>query len=235
MIAIIGGGNVASHLYKALNTKVNVTIVDPHSLKGIPANPDIILIAVADKAIAEVANKIDNKKAIVAHTSGSIPMEVLNKNHPNIGVLYPLQTFTKTRIIDYREIPLFIEGNTPEVVNKLRKIGSLFADKIYEADSEKRKNLHLAAVFACNFTNALASISEKLIENTGFNFNVLQPLMKETVNKLEVMSPYDAQTGPASRWDKQVMETHLNMLEDKPELKTLYSIFSDYIKKIHET
>lgn len=231
MIAIIGSGNVAVHLYKALSDNVPTLLINPHTLEGLPKDADIILIAVADKAIEEVAGKIKNKNSVIAHTSGSIPMDVLKNVGKNIGVFYPLQTFSKGREINYKEIPLFLEGNSSETIFKLKKLGSLFSDNIYEADSAKRKKLHLASVFACNFTNALASVSEKLLENTGYDFKVLQPLMKETIQKLETLSPGEAQTGPAVRKDEKVIEDHKKMLEDQPDLKLLYSIFSDYIKQ----
>lgn len=231
MIAIIGSGNVAVHLYKALSDKVPTLLINPHTLEGLPKDADIILIAVADKAIEEVAGKIKNKNSVVAHTSGSIPMDVLKNVGKNIGVFYPLQTFSKGREINYKEIPLFLEGNSSEIIFKLKKLGSLFTNNIYEADSAKRKKLHLASVFACNFTNALASVSEKLLENTGYDFKVLHPLMKETIQKLETLSPGEAQTGPAVRKDEKVIEDHKKMLEDQPDLKLLYSIFSDYIKQ----
>lgn len=223
MIAIIGRGNVASHLYKALKDKTEVCLVNSHSLEGFPPNPEIILICVSDDAIDQVANKIPSGNSIIAHTSGSVPMRVLEKKGFKAGVFYPLQTFSKDAELNYKEIPVFIEGSTKDVVESLKKLASIFSDDVREADSDARKQLHLASVFACNFTNALASISKDLISQSKIDFSALLPLMKQTIEKLRYLSPKEAQTGPAVRKDLKVIESHLKMLGNKPEIQELYS------------
>ena len=231
MLAIIGRGNVASHLFTAFKDKMEIRLVNPHTLEDLPENPDVILLSVSDNAISEVIEKLPDKGCIVAHTSGSIPMDVFKDKYKKYGVFYPLQTFTKETELNYREIPVFIEGNEDEARADLKKLASLFSDNVKEADSEIRKKLHLASVFVCNFTNALMGIGEELIDNTPVDKSDLLPLVNQTIKKLNMMSPKEAQTGPAVRGDSKVIESHLSMLEDKPDYQKLYSIFTDIIYK----
>ena len=229
MIAIIGGGNVATHLYEAFKSRTQVCLVNPRTLEGLPDNPEIILISVSDNAIAELIEKLPQSNAIIAHTAGSIPIDILKRKFKNTGVFYPLQTFTKGVPLDYSEIPVFIEGSSYEVVEKLKTIASLVSNIVTEADSEKSKTLHLASVFACNFTNALAGISYDILKDSEIDFKVLLPLMQQTVSKLREKTPREAQTGPAVRKDTKVMEAHLKMLDGSPDKKEIYSLLSDYI------
>ena len=231
MVAIIGRGNVASHLYTALKEKTKVVLVNPRTLENLPDNSELILISVRDNAIHEVVNKLMPTNTIIAHTSGSIPMSVLEGKTKHFGVFYPLQTFTKDVEMPYDDIPVFIEGSNPYTVEMLKQFASLFSTNIREADSEGRKQLHLASVFACNFTNALAAIAEDLLKDSGIDFSALLPLMKQTVKKLGKLTPKEAQTGPARRRDTKVMETHLKMLESKPDLQKIYSLLSAQITK----
>ena len=233
MIAIVGSGNVATHLYKALKDRTEVCLVNPHSLEGLPSKADIILISVKDKAIGEVVNNLPGSNAIIAHTAGSVPMEILKGKSEHYGVFYPLQTFSKDIELNYSEIPVFIEGSTPETIKNLKETASLFSEKVLEADSQARKQLHLASVFACNFSNALAGIAQGILNESDLDFSVLIPLMKQTVDKLEKLSPKDAQTGPAVRGDIQIMENHLKMLQNQPLLQEIYSLLSSYIRKNH--
>lgn len=229
MISIIGNGNVASHLKKALEDKTEVMMINPHTLANIPDESEIIIICVSDKAISEVAGKLSYSDKIVVHTSGSVPMDILKATTSNIGVFYPLQTFSKGLEMNYDDIPVFIEASNPDTKERLKKLAALITEDIREADSETRKKLHLASVFACNFTNALARISEDLLKDSGLDFSTLLPLMRQTVKKLEKLSPSQAQTGPAVRKDKGIISTHLQMLENKPEIKRLYHDITNLI------
>ena len=233
MVAIVGRGNVASHLFIALKDKVNVCLVNPHSLEGLPEKPEFILLAVSDNAIEEIVKKLPSSDSIIAHTSGSISIDSLKEKGKNYGVFYPLQTFTKGIELDYSEIPVFIEGSNSLTISKLKKLASLFTNDIREADSEARRKLHLASVFACNFTNALAGVGKDLLEGTNIDFSALLPLMKQTVNKLQYLSPSEAQTGPAVRGDSIVMQKHLRMLQSNPLLQDIYNIFSTLILNNH--
>lgn len=230
MISIIGNGNVATHLYNALKDKTEISIINSRSLETLPQNTDVIIICVSDNAISEIVSKLPPSDAIIVHTSGSIPMDILKKYGSEYGVFYPLQTFTKGIDLEYSDIPVFIEGSSERVVEKLKEIASLFSNDIHNADSEMRRKLHLASVFACNFTNALARISQSLIEKSGIDFSILRPLMKQTIKKLDVISPEEAQTGPAVRGDSIVIDKHLEMLSDHPDLKTLYQQMTKIIQ-----
>lgn len=229
MIAIIGRGNIAVHLKKALENQFEVRLVNPHKPDDLPRNTDIILICVTDDAIREVAQKLPKTDTLVVHTSGSVPMETLKIIGPNFGVFYPLQTFTKESHLNYSEIPIFIEGSNSKSVDILKKLAYSFTENIFEADSEKRKKLHLASIFACNFTNALCGISAEILKDANLEFDVMLPLLKQTVKKLESMSPQNAQTGPASRGDLKILATHEDMLRDCPMLKSIYKTLSQYI------
>lgn len=229
-IAILGRGNVASHLNNALKDKNETIMVNSHTPELIPQDVDIVLICVSDNAIQEVFEKLPLINGIVAHTSGSTPMEVLKGKERDFGVFYPLQTFTKGVELDYKEIPVFIEGSNDRAKQKLIELAKTFSNDVREANSAERRELHLASVFACNFLNALARISKELLDKKNIDFSVLLPLMKQTVKKLESLTPREAQTGPAVRNDSKVITTHMNMLEDNPQLKTLYKLFTDLIQ-----
>lgn len=229
MIAIVGNGNVASHLYRALENKCPVTLINPRTFENLPDNADLILLCVSDNAIREVSLRLSEFKGIIAHTAGSVPMDIFKGKFENYGVFYPLQTFTKEVALDYEKIPVFIEGSSKEVKQKLASVAGLFTKTIKEIDSERRKKLHLASIFACNFTNALAGIAAEIMEEAGMEFDTLLPLMKQTVDKLEDLTPAEAQTGPAVRGDSKVLSDHLDMLVKKPRIRHLYNTLSSYI------
>lgn len=231
MIAIIGGGNVATHLAKALKEKTEVVMVNPHTFEGMPSSPEVVIICVKDDAITEVASRLEVKDAVVAHTSGSVPISALPEKFKKRGVFYPLQTFTKGVELDYSRVPVFIEGSDKKVVANLKDIASLFSINVKEADSDKRKELHLASVFACNFTNAMAMIAKDRMDFAGLEFRDLLPLMHQTIDKLEEIDPVNAQTGPAVRKDTTVLRRHLDMLSNDPKLRDIYTEISSYINK----
>lgn len=232
MIAIIGTGNVATHLYKAFKDKEEVCLVNPRTLDNFPSNPDFILICVSDDAIGEIINKIPVNDGIIAHTSGTVPLDVLKGKHADIGVFYPLQTFTKDVDLNYSEIPVFIEGNSLKVIEKLKSLARLFSENVRIADSKERGKLHLASVFACNFTNALAGIAYDILKDTQIEFKDIIPLMKQTVRKLTLLSPDKVQTGPAMRGDQKTIDKHLRILSDYPEYKNIYSQLTNLIKYV---
>ena len=233
-IAIIGRGNVAGHLAKAFGDKMEAVMVNPRTLEELPADADIILISVSDDAIREVAlncrARLDNDaRPLIAHTSGSVGIEVLEDIARETGVFYPLQTFSRNVPLKYKEIPFFIEGSTPEAVRRLSHLARTISEHVYDADSEKRRRLHIAAVFACNFSNHLVSIADSLLHKQNMDYRVLLPLLKETVRKLERVAPADAQTGPAARKDHNVLGKHLEALAVVPEWQQIYKLLSDSI------
>ena len=160
-------------------------------------------------------------------------MEALKGYAENYGVFYPLQTFSKDKELDYKEIPFFIEGSSKSAVDILTSLASLISKNVYEADSDKRKRLHIAAVFACNFANHLVGIADDILKENGMDYTVLLPLLKETIGKLYLLPPSMAQTGPAVRNDTTVMKAHEEMLVDNPEYLGIYRALSQSIIDQH--
>ena len=228
-IAVIGKGNVGSHLFKAFKDKAEVALFDSRKPEEVPSDCQLIIICVKDDVIGEVAAKITNHSAVIVHTSGSVPMDILKPYAKNYGVLYPLQTFTRDIPLNYSEIPIFIEASDEETMQILNDAASLFTDNVKICNSERRKGLHLASVFACNFTNALVGISCDILGEYGFHQEDITPLIRQTIKKLNDISPAEAQTGPAKRNDIKVMATHKDMLKNQPELAKIYELLSEYI------
>lgn len=229
-IAIIGRGNVATHLERALSDHSDVTIVDPHTLAGMPENADMSLISVTDNAISEVAKALHATgfRGIVAHTSGSTPIDVLDM-FDRRGVFYPLQTFSRDVELDYGSIPFFIEGDSEATAETLARIASMVSPTVHRADSAARKQLHIASVLACNFTNHLYTLADSLLHEKGYDISVLLPLIGETVGKLRKTTPAKAQTGPAARRDSKTINAHLEALGDSKRLREIYRLLTESI------
>ncbi|HSH52608.1 MAG TPA: DUF2520 domain-containing protein, partial [Bacteroidales bacterium] len=215
-IVIIGAGNVATHIALALKRNgyfirtiyskteksaqslaIKISAPFTTQLKTLPDNAGIYIISVKDTVIEDIAQNLKIKNGMVVHTAGSVSMSVFEPYFKNFGVFYPLQTFTKTRKLEFSEIPLCIEANNSNSENKLLNLAQSLSKKVALINSEKRKILHLAAVFACNFTNHMYNIGFQLLYEKNINFNILHPLMNETAKKANDMNPLDAQTGPA--------------------------------------
>ena len=244
-VVIIGTGNVARQLFRALQktgkTKV-VQVVGRNpialnyfskhtptgNLKGISTEADIYIIAVSDDAISSVSELITFKEKLVVHTSGSVGLKALSGPYRK-GVCYPLQTFSRERDVDFREIPVLIETDTTKDLVLLRELAMGLSDNVLEVSSEKRRFLHLAAVFANNFTNHLCHISSELLREKALPFSLLLPLIRESAEKLSQMEPYDAQTGPARRGDQATMEEHMKLLGNKSHWE-IYTLLSNSIK-----
>lgn len=238
-IAIIGSGNVAYHLQTAFAEKVNLQSISSRTFKNL-APADIYIISVSDSAILEIAENLKsrldllesgNKPYVVAHTSGATPRSVLDFLFDNTGVLYPMQTFSRERSIKYDEIPFFIDANNDFAKKQLWQSAELISNKITEADTKMLTTLHIAAVMSCNFVNHLWTLADDFLQDSGLDFKLMYPLIKETYNKLLNMSPRQAQTGPAVRNDLQTIERHRNLLKDSPELTEIYNIITESIIK----
>lgn len=240
-VAIIGRGNVGTHLVRALNGLVDVTVVNPHTLAELTGNEDLILISVSDAALPEVAANLathvrarrNPSNPIVAHTSGTTPMDVLSKIGVPYGVFYPMQTFSKDVELNYAEIPMFIEGSDAEVSDVLMKLADLFSDHVHYADSEKRRKLHVGSVFACNFANHLWALSEKWLTENDLDFGMMHALIRETTRKALSNSPREVQTGPAIRHDVPTIQSHLRMLEGDTQLHDIYKTLTDSIENTY--
>lgn len=191
---------------------------------------DLYILAVSDNALEEVLDSGKfRQKGLVVHTSGSVSMNVFEGRSINFGVLYPLQTFTRGKTISFKKIPLLIEANHSQNLEKLESIASGLSDSVHHADSEMRLQIHLAAVIASNFPNHLFSIADELLYEKGLSFDMLKPLIRETLSKAMMMPPRDAQTGPAIRGNIGVIEKHLEMLLPHPDIRELYRLISERI------
>lgn len=251
-IAIVGAGNVAWHLAQALQTAGHaITLVYSRTLAHATelaqqlsdATPtqgldfttiaaDVILIAVPDDAVKTIVQQLKvNPGTIVAHTSGALPLTVLESlPHAATGVFYPLQTFSKHTPVNVQQVPLLIEGDSEETTTSLEQLAQTISGHVVRVSSEKRKQLHLAAVFACNFTNHLLGISHELLQDAQLPVNLLQPLIQETITKAAAHHPFTVQTGPAIRHDLQVIEAHLQLLQGKPALQQVYRLLTQCIQ-----
>ena len=251
-IALIGAGNVAWHMGKALQqaghevVAVNSrTEASRQELAGqlAPAIPlpspdfggtgaELILIAVPDATLAAVAASMKAPAgAIVAHTSGSQPLAVLQGiAGARPGVFYPLQTFSKTKPVDFKTTPVLLEAEDAQTLQALQDVAATITNEVVLVDSIKRKQLHLAAVFACNFTNHLLGISKELLQHAQLPLTLLQPLIQETIAKAAQQHPFQVQTGPAVRHDQNVIEEHLRMLQDQPLYQQVYQLLTQSIQ-----
>ena len=247
-VIILGAGNLATHLYHAFRKSKEVQVVQLYNrsihklavfekevaitdnLLGL-GNADVYIIAASDDAVPLIYNTIHLEKKLVVHTSGSVPMQELSTKNRK-GVFYPLQTFSKGRQVNFKNIPVCVEAEEENDLKLLHQLAGTISDQVFEISSEQRKSLHLAAVFVNNFTNHLYGIGNTICKENQLPFNILRPLISETAKKIEDLSPYEAQTGPAKRNDIMTMERHLNQLNNKMH-KELYILLSESIKKTH--
>lgn len=200
------------------------------SAKKILPDADVYVFSVKDDALPKVIKAMKPNNGLWIHTSGSTPIDVFKGFAENYGVLYPLQTFSKMREMDFSQIPIFIEANSISSAKQLEQIAAALSENVRFLPSAKRKYLHLAAVFACNFTNHVYSIAERILDEHEMPVDVLLPLIDETAYKVHQMPPIVAQTGPAIRYDKKIINYQLSLLEDS-DLKTIYKTMSKSIHK----
>ena len=252
-IVFIGAGNLATNLAMALYRN-GFRIVQVYSrtveaartlaqaveaeytteLSEVSAEGRLYIVSLKDDAFVQLLPEIVTGKgdALLVHTAGSIPMNIWEGKASRYGVFYPMQTFSKQRVVDFRAIPFFIESNSPEDTELLKAIASVPSEKVYEATSDQRKNLHLAAVFTCNFANHMYALAADLLEKCNISFDVMLPLIDETARKVHELKPQQAQTGPAVRYDEHVISEHLSMLSDEPEMQELYRLISRNIHRL---
>lgn len=210
---------------QALAQKVNATAISEINALS-PA--DVILIAVKDDAIALVAAAVNNNTGIVAHTSGTVSLDAVS-THSSYGVFYPLQTMKQDAVLDFSKVPLLVEYNNDDAKGKLLELAKSISGMVYEVDSEQRSWVHVAAVFANNFTNHLFALSERILTEHGLPQDILKPLISRFIKNMAVYSAYDMQTGPAMRRDYDTINKHMLMLADEQKLKTIYEILSSSI------
>lgn len=245
-IVVIGAGNVATHLAKALDKVHNVVqVFSPtlshaqelndklresqpiDQLRDINRKADLYIISVSDDAIPLISHQLGKVDGIVAHTSGSVPLTALEGVSDKIGVFYPLQTFSKDVDVDLKKVTIFNEADNDSTLSVLDELAQKIAKESKHANSEQRRQLHIAAVFACNFTNYLWSAADDILHKEGFDFEVLSPLLHATLEKALSNSPQKSQTGPAARKDIGVIESHLKKLDG--DYKKIYQLLSNSI------
>ena len=249
-LTFIGSGNVATHMAAAFKNAGHriVQVYSPNmhnaallayhvgatatnQLNEISAETDIFVISVKDDAIAQIAGVLAAHQKTMVHTSGSTSLDVLLNYTDKAGVLYPLQTFSKTREVDFATVPLCIEAANDSIYTAIEQLAATVSNSIYSINSAGRKILHLAAVFACNFPNYLYGVAQQLLASHEMDFDLLRPLILETAQKVQQQLPASVQTGPAVRNDQITMAAHLQMLEGQPQLQEMYGLLSQGIIK----
>ena len=250
-IVLIGAGNLATHLGKALHAaghdmvqvfsrtmqsaETLASLLDAEPLTDISQvrdDADVYIFSVKDSALEQLISQLcGGEKKVFLHTAGSMPMSVFRGKALHYGVLYPMQTFSKQREVDFSIIPCFIEANDEFALKQIEGLAGQISHRVYQLSSEDRKYLHLSAVFACNFANHCYAASQELLQQHGIPFDVMLPLIDETAAKVHGMTPKEAQTGPAVRYDENVIGKQMLLLENQPYFQKIYDCMS---KSIHE-
>lgn len=247
-ISVVGGGRLSDSLVPALKKgghrlhqliSRRPTALSPHlreafelvssDISDLEEGYDLLILAIAEKDIEEVLSYIPDRDTIV-HTSGTTAMEVLRKGFSSYGVFYPLQTFSKGRVLSLESIPFCIEASDETSLQMLRKLAGSISTEVVEMSSEKRAILHLSAVFACNFSNFMYVIARDLAEEHAIDPELFTELIRETAAKALEMGPDEAQTGPAIRKDDAILARHMEMMTDRPGIKTIYDLLSRLIR-----
>ncbi|GFZ76560.1 hypothetical protein GCM10011531_02250 [Aquaticitalea lipolytica] len=247
-VVLLGAGNVATHLYKAFIKSKDVSVSQWYNRNLEPIQTyknevevvddinklkkaDVYIIAVSDDAISNLSSQLPFENRLVVHTSGSVGIYELDKKNER-GVFYPLQTFSKDAEVDFKQVPICIEVIKKTNLKTLKSLSEALGSESHKVNTEQRKALHLAAVFVNNFTNQLYRIAHEITESKGVEFNILKPLILETAKKVQDLSPYMAQTGPAKRNDKKTIRKHLKLLENQHH-KDIYELLTTSIQKTH--
>lgn len=245
-VTILGAGNVATHLFKALSSaddvfvkqwfNRNISSIQPYKndveitddLSQLK-EADLYIIAISDDAIANLSTQLPFENRLVVHTSGAVNIHDLDKKNRR-GVFYPLQTFSKSAELDFADVPICIEAIDKSDLKTLKTLSNAVGSKSHKVNSNQRKALHLAAVFVNNFTNQLYRVAHEITEAEGVEFEILKPLILETAKKVQHISPYMAQTGPAKRKDKKTIKKHLDLLKNEQH-KAIYELLTESIQK----
>lgn len=252
-IVIIGSGNLATHLALALH-RVGVNVMQVYSptasharqladrvgaesvssVSAIRRDADIFILSIKDDAIPAVLSALSPfpSGSVVVHTAGSVPLDILMPHAAHSAVLYPMQTFSKSREVDFSVIPCFVESSDVVSHDAVNELASKISTRVVTLSSDKRRRLHLAAVFACNLANHCYRLAERVMQSEGLDFALLQPLIDETARKVSLMSPRDAQTGPMVRDDRKVMDSQLSLIDDDTT-RAIYRLMAESIYQDH--
>lgn len=217
------GGKEAEALAKDLHCRVQTDF----SISN--ADSQFVIVAINDTYLSEVLYKLDAQDTILVHTSGSLGLDVFPGNAKRFGVLYPFQTLTTGIKVDFSKVPLCIEGFDTQTTSEINELAGRMSSVVRVINSQQRRILHLTGVIGNNFTNHFMALAIELLEKNNMDKELLMPLLEETINKLKKTDPYDAQTGPARRNNKEVIDMHMKLLNSEPQLKKLYSLISDSI------
>lgn len=247
-ILLHGSGNVATHLALAIHktehqivqvysrTKASAAALGnrlgvpyTHLVDEIMQDADLYIYAVSDDALESLVSLNIAPQAMHVHTAGSVAMDIFKGYKKHYGVLYPLQSLSKDKTIDFQQVPLLLEASDEVVKQALDVLAKEISGQVHHYNTEQRLKIHLAAVFANNFVNHLFHIASDIMESSDIDFNLLKPLIKETIEKISHLSPAEAQTGPAKRNDQKIMKQHMEMLKDQPKLQNLYRELSQMI------
>ena len=243
-VSIIGSGNVAHHLIQAIDKSNGLQLVQVYARNSqsvsneIDASKiitdisllkpaDLYIISVSDDAIVKLSSQLPFQDKLVAHTSGSVSIDELINNNQK-AVFYPLQTFSKNKAVNFKEIPICLEAENQSDLELLKKVANELSDKVFEINSIQRKSLHVSAVFVNNFVNHLYKLGNDICTENNVPFEILKPLIQETANKILFLSPENAQTGPAKRNDTTTINTHLDFLTNKNQ-KEIYKLLTKSI------
>lgn len=245
-VVLLGAGNLATQLAKALSAN-GIKIISVYSrtetsaqklanivnsqfcidVSQIPQNADLYILATSDSAHLSVLQALTFTPQKLVHTAGSVPLEILNGYAKSTGVFYPFQTFSKSRNVSFKNIPVLIESKESNLREELLTLAGNISDRVEIMESDKRKFLHLSAVFVCNFVNHLYDLGQELTNSAGIDFSLLHPLIMETAEKIKTLSPREAQTGPAVRMDTNIIGQQEALLNEKcPDLVEIYSKLS---------
>lgn len=251
---MIGAGRVASHLapewhrkgirFKQVYSRTEESASALAQQLGAEAvtcieeltdEADLFVVSLADDALHQLLPRLlkGREKSLWIHTAGSVPMQIFQGKAERYGVLYPMQTFSKSCEVDFSKVSLFVEASSEAELCHLKHWASLLSPHVYEADSQKRKALHVAAVVTCNFVNHLFTLADEWLMQNGLPFEAMWPLIDETARKVHTLTPKEAQTGPAVRGDRKIVEEHLHLLESNPNLQHLYRLLSESIMQTH--
>ncbi|MFV0539503.1 MAG: Rossmann-like and DUF2520 domain-containing protein [Dysgonomonas sp.] len=251
-VVFIGAGNVATHLAtelfrnsfdiiqvysrtmesaSALAQEIQATPITDTAL--IDNSADLYVFSLKDSVLENIISQIPSNRGLWIHTAGSVPMDIFHEYTSRYGVLYPFQTFSKGREIDWEKVSVFIEANQSEDIGLLRNIAEKISGKVAELSSQDRKYVHLTGVFACNFTNHMYALSKRFLNHVNLPFEVSLPLIDETAAKVHLLSPEEAQTGPAIRYDENIINKHLDLIEDE-DIRQIYKLISKNIYKTNK-
>ena len=252
-IVLLGAGNVATHISRhffarghhisciysrsgdsARSLASEFDTMGTAEVDQVPRKADFFILCVPDRAVAEVARQFSDREGIWLHTSGALHMDVFQGIARDFGVLYPLQTLSRERKIRMGHIPFLLEASSPLVMERIKDLVSSISEKVGEADSPIRLRVHLAAVFANNFSNHMVFVAKQILADSDLNPGLLDPLLEETFQKLKDMDPQAAQTGPAIRGDRETLDKHIELLRDHPEWEKIYTFISRDIERFRE-